>query len=158
MLDNKPTLKLTCKRIHLIYLYCCLTIKSVSFSSSVFIIVPAHPAKINKQPLTDKAPVVSRWKRISKHHHWGVDNDLLTLPRRGSNLSPPSASVQLQGKLSPETIQLDLVPLSVIKAMIGKCDVEVSITEVVENSQQTLNNLRYTVGLYLFEIESNKIT
>ncbi len=97
-------------------------------------------------------------KRVSKHHHRGVNNDLLTLPRRGGNLSSSATSVQSQGELSAVTIQLHLMPLSIIEAVVWQGQVVVSISKVVENSQQTLNNLRYTVELCWFEMQAFKQT
>lgn len=86
--------------------------------------------------------VVSGRKRVPQHHHGGVDDDLLTLAPRGRDLSPPPASVQPQGELSALAVQLHLVPLSVAEVLVRERQVVVSISEVVENSQQTLNHLR----------------
>lgn len=111
---------------------------------------------VHKPPPTKEALVVSWWKRVSKHHHLGINNDLLTLPRWGRDLMPSSTPVQSQGEFSAVAIQLHLVPVSVIKAMEGQRDVEVTIAKVVENSQQALNNLRCIVGLNLLEIQTFK--
>lgn len=89
-----------------------------------------------------EASVVSRWERVSKYHNRRVNNDLLTPPRRSHYLSTPSAPIQAQSELSAKAIQLQLVPVAVIQLMERQRQVEVSISEIVENSQQSLNNLR----------------
>lgn len=96
-------------------------------------------------------------KRVSEHHHSGVNDDLPTLSRWGRYLSPSSASVKSQGELSPISVQLQLMPVSIIQAMVRQCDVIVSISKVVENSQMTLKNLKSIVMLNLrFWWGSNK--
>lgn len=96
-------------------------------------------------------------KRVSEHHHSGVNDDLPTLSRWGRYLSPSSASVKSQGELSPISVQLQLMPISIIQAMVRQCDVIVSISKVVENSQMTLKNLKSIVMLNLrFWWGSNK--
>lgn len=91
---------------------------------------------------TEEAAVVSWGKRVSKHHHGGVDDDLLALSARGRDLSPAPATVQPQSELSAVTVQFHLVPLTVTEMLVRERQVIVSISKVVKNSQQTLNHLR----------------
>lgn len=141
--------KLSCyKHIRLIYW--------IFNQFSYYPFIQSHSTKAGKQPPTEEAPVVSWGKRVSNHHHGGVNNDLLTLPRRGGDLSSPSTSVQPQCELSAVPIQLHLVPLSITEVMVGECQVVVSIAKVVENSQQTLNNLTCTVELCWFKMQAFK--
>lgn len=101
---------------------------------------------------------MSWWKGVSKHHHGGVNNYLLTLSWWGCDLSSPSASIQPQCKLSAVTIQLHFMPLSITEVVVGECQVIVSISKVVENSQQTLNNLKCVVKICWFKVQEFMIS
>lgn len=94
--------------------------------------------------------VVSRGKRVSEHHHGGVDDDLLAVSARGRDLSPAPATVQPQSELSAVTVQLHLVPIAVAEMLVWERQVIVSVSEVVKNSQQTLNHLRKHRRAFLF--------
>lgn len=90
---------------------------------------------VSKQKPTKEAAVVSRWERVPKHHHRGVNNDLLTLAGWGGDFKLTPTPIQPQGELSAEPIQLHLMPFPIIQAVVRQWDIVISVSQVVENSQ-----------------------
>lgn len=95
----------------------------------------SHSTDGGQRVPTKEAVVVSRGKRVSQHHHGGVDDDLLTLSAGCHDLSPPPATVQPQIELSAIPVQLHLVPVTIAEMLVREGQVIVSISKVVENSK-----------------------
>lgn len=77
---------------------------------------------------------MSSWERVSQHDQGGVNDDLPATSRCTCDLSSPTAAIHMQGHLIIMSLQVNFVPLAVVQAMREHCQVEVSISEVVENS------------------------
>lgn len=72
------------------------------------------------QTPTLEALVDARGEGVSQHHHSGVNDDLSAAALRASHLPLSSAPVHSQRHLIVVSVQEDLVPFSVVKAISGQ--------------------------------------